>query len=612
MAYFMLYLHLAVVALFLAAGFAAASERQSPYTAANCSKDTADHDALSLVQLRAQTSKAKAESTENGPMYVWVEMNKVGETSMQKLLSRRATRHGWKGDGAEIGTVCNTQGWAEERKESIECSSEPDGSVIAADYPGYCEQLNGARPCQYLTLLREPVDRMISEYVSLCLNCEVHSMCEISQEEKEWAKKHPDVVLPPECPAMSLSEYAFRHSNPYTRKFSKIDTKQLQQGDASSPGHDFFLTEEHFESAKKTLLSEDMTVMWFEDLLEDDGITHLSSLLKDNITLDEAITEDVTMEKESYNDFKVDKDTRTQLEMILKYDMDLYHLIQDKQLETQEHPTGPLVAWIMLGRVGSTTMWNILTQRAERHKWHVKRDETALLRGYKWDQNLCHWDKMLSEPQQKNLECSRQPDTSVVTTVFPGYCEALNGFRPCQYFTLLRDPVNRMISEFTHFCMHCGEKIMCEMPEEEKLWSARHPEVVLPQLCPEMGLMEYAFRHSNPYTRRFSMLDTKNLTQGEFSAVGHDYSLTEEHYKSALETLTSKKMTVLFIENFQEKGISTLSELLGEDMTGEASGVHENPSHDDPEITADERKALEKILEYDMRLVKALGIPEVK
>merc|ERR1719265_579646 len=139
---------------------------------------------------------------------------------------------------------------------------------------------------------------------------------------------------------MSLLEYAFRHSNPYTRKFSKIDTEKLKQGESSSPGHDFFLTQDHFESAKKTLLSDDMTVLWFENLDEDDGIAPLSSLLTDDIKPDDVVAEDPTIEKESYNDFKVDGATRRQLEMIMKYDMDLYHLIQDKQAETQEKPAG--------------------------------------------------------------------------------------------------------------------------------------------------------------------------------------------------------------------------------------------------------------------------------
>jgi len=314
-------------------------------------------------------------------------------------------------------------------------------------------------------------------------------------------------------------------------------------------------------------------------------------------------------DKQSYSDpallAQFNDESRIGLEHILQYDIRLY-----KQLAGDSNdgpmPQGPIFAFIMFPRVGSRTLYKALGKRAQRHGWHAERAETDLVRGFDAENPLCHWPKMRDDPQSQNLECSRQPDGAVVTANYPGFCEALGGARPCHSFTLLREPIARMVSDYTHFCLNCASSAMCEMPENERRYAREHPNAQLPPMCPNMSLLEYAFRHANPYTRRFSRVEGHELAVGELYSPGHEHFVKEEHYQSALETLTSKDMTVLWVEDFEQGGLSRLSSLLGDNIYEDAHEFHDESSDWSLQLHADESSKLQRILAYDIRLYNAL------
>lgn len=283
-------------------------------------------------------------------------------------------------------------------------------------------------------------------------------------------------------------------------------------------------------------------------------------------------------------------------------------------------PEGSLFVWIMLGRVGSTSMRRILSKRSTRHGFHVVREETDLVRGFTYDPTLCHWSGQLDDPEGVTPpRCTKQPDGSVVTTIYPGYCKKFAGSRPCKYFTLLREPVERMVSEYAHFCASCAENALrCQVqPEEKDFWNTKHPGEPLPNTCPNITLLEYAQRRDNPYTRRFSKVDAHEIMEGAWWVSGYYTEISEKHRKSALETLTANNMLVLWLENLSERegekpsGLEMLADYLQDDgLINDAAGIHENPSHGKPDLDEKTLSELENILAWDLKLYSDLQMAQ--
>lgn len=287
------------------------------------------------------------------------------------------------------------------------------------------------------------------------------------------------------------------------------------------------------------------------------------------------------------------------------------HNITDPNLYKESHD-GPLYVWIMLGRVGSTSMREILTKRAARHGFHVKREDTDPLHRFAYDSALCHWRGQVDDPEGSTPpRCTTQPEGSVITAIYPGYCEKFAPSRPCKYFTLLREPIQRMVSEYAHFCLSCLENAMrCAVqPEEKELWNIKHPGMPLPTTCPNISLVEYARRRNNPYTRRFSRVDSRKIMEGAWWVSGYYTKLSEEHYQSARETLTADNMLILWLENLSTRegekpnGLEMLADYLKDDgLVHDAAGIHANPSPGTPTFDKATRLELERILSWDLRL----------
>lgn len=276
---------------------------------------------------------------------------------------------------------------------------------------------------------------------------------------------------------------------------------------------------------------------------------------------------------------------------------------------------GQMFAWVMLGRVGSTTMRAVLEHRSQLHGWTVTKEDTDEIRGedgISYDPYLCHCSSNMLE--QNPLKCLSQPTGAVVTTIYYGYCDRI--FRPCKYFTLMRDPVARMISDYKHFCRNCAENgLQCRMLKSEKeFWAKGHPGEPLPQTCPKISITEYARRRANPYVRRFSLVEPLELMEGAWSSLGYTREVHEKHYQSALDVLTRDNMLVVWLEELsvgrvgKPNGVMQLSSYMGgyPGFFEGADHVHENHCGRELNISLAEMDALNNILAYDVRLANVV------
>jgi hypothetical protein len=81
-----------------------------------------------------------------------------------------------------------------------------------------------------------------------------------------------------------------------------------------------------------------------------------------------------------------------------------------------------------------------------------------------------------------------------------GTCDVLSkrweSSRPCAYFSVLREPIARLLSSYDYFCRNCREAgRYCENPLVVGRGGAR---------CPAMSLLDFARLEGNLYTREFS------------------------------------------------------------------------------------------------------------
>lgn len=286
---------------------------------------------------------------------------------------------------------------------------------------------------------------------------------------------------------------------------------------------------------------------------------------------------------------------------------------------------GQITAYIQFGKVGSSSIRNLLEHRAEVHGWPVV-DEDATCKKHRVTGEECEKKKALEckTAQEQGLPCGKrlclarenlpsstgqpdcadEPTDSVVQVTNPGFCEALQGSRPCSYITLLREPISRMVSEYNYWCLDCKDHV-----NHQGIFCLKGYH------CPDsLSITDWARRHGNDYTRRLATrTGSEHLADNFYADTGFLSSeLTEADFQAALSVLQADNMLVLWIEELQEgangkpSGLHQLSEFLADNTVLDQVPMDKNRHEHTYQPTAKELKELKEILHYDIRLYEAL------
>jgi len=270
-----------------------------------------------------------------------------------------------------------------------------------------------------------------------------------------------------------------------------------------------------------------------------------------------------------------------------------------------------VIAWVSFGRVGSTTMREVLHHRARlKHYRH-----------YEGPDGLCH-NKPLNwtAPASEKLQCEDVEQGYVVQTEY-GFCQRLNNSRPCRYMTLLRSPLDMMISEYNWFCKDCmegGKQCVAQSKQIARRRFLKSNPQNTPQLtCPNMQITDYAKHYRNQYTMQFSgkKIFCSRTGESQNSVTFRDCSetLTEVDFQAALQTLTHPAFLVLRLETLWEgipgvspSGITKMANFLRDpDLSGRAE-VHRNGHNKSYVPTEEEVVELRRILSFDIRLYEEM------
>ncbi|KAJ8601161.1 hypothetical protein CTAYLR_008281 [Chrysophaeum taylorii] len=188
-----------------------------------------------------------------GPVHIFVGFDKAGSSSMQNVLhaSLRRKFHSPKPDF--------------QFDAALRPILKDDVVYVSAMYNGadlVCDKLN-RRPCDYFTLLRDPLDRLVSAYNYFCRDCE--------EEGRQCGGVEAPNYLT--CPNMTLAAYASYFGNVYTRAFSSV-SKPVRP-----PDPEFWdIGPTHLDKARDFLTSRVLAIF-----MDDTDLHHLSTLLRADI-----------------------------------------------------------------------------------------------------------------------------------------------------------------------------------------------------------------------------------------------------------------------------------------------------------------------------------------
>lgn len=250
---------------------------------------------LFQTEQQQQLGESSSKQKPTPPLYVFLAFDKVGSTSMRDWMKALSA------DGET--NPCNT--WT----DGIEkCRNLPGGSFVneGAMYGfDFCEKLVLDRPCQYFTILRDPIQRILSSYKYFCVECQENGRQCIGGSEALYRK-----VL--RCPNMTIVEYARALGSPYTRSFANHGTKKIP--------FDFPLTQEHLKKAFD-FAQNHIVVLGLEKLQVGEQTLNL---LRHPHT---AKGKEFPRSNANSFGYNIDDETLIQLEQILDYDIILYEML---------------------------------------------------------------------------------------------------------------------------------------------------------------------------------------------------------------------------------------------------------------------------------------------
>jgi len=179
-----------------------------------------------------------------GPLYVAVLIDKSGSNTLMEAFTFRARDRGWP----KISACC--QGTVKELTELCkipligpDCRFSPDHAVVLDQRFGFCEEVvHGSRPCRYILLLRDPIDRLISSYNFFCVACQEDGReCRqagldnptCNQAGLDHPKCRPSDL---DCPRVSLIEYALAKGSYYANTVFPRSSPNWRQARESVDG----------------------------------------------------------------------------------------------------------------------------------------------------------------------------------------------------------------------------------------------------------------------------------------------------------------------------------------------------------------------------------------
>ena len=148
---------------------------------------------------------------------------------------------------------------------------------------------------------------------------------------------------------------------------------------------------------------------------------------------------------------------------------------------------------------------------------------------------------------------------------------AFLGQRTIKFFTVLRDPFERLGSSYNYFCADCAEDgRQCRSVRAEN-----EPKFEPQLFCPDMTIFEYAQAFQDVYTRAFAHADSTN---DHDAPLGHQ--ITQDDYDKALSWIHRTKPFFMFTTSFTEtEPFYFLGEFLKSDVLKKITVASHSNSH---------------------------------
>jgi hypothetical protein len=254
-----------------------------------------------------------------------------------------------------------------------------------------------------------------------------------------------------------------------------------------------------------------------------------------------------------------------------------------------ELPQGKIFVYVAFDKTGSTTFRRILTQRENEHGWPTYEGEPCHISSFNKSDGL----RCASVPGIENdKHVTNKSYLNIIFPLFlsdgdviieynrPSYCNETT--RPCKYFTVLRDPIDRILSAYSYFCQGCAEGgRQCRGYQDPKHL-----------ICPNMTLFEYAEYFGSVYTQGFA--PSGAAVAGKYNRV-----------KAAMQFLNTI-LVITFKDMQAERPFAGLGKLLEEPWLEAHESLASN-KHDHvlPQVLDEVRDALRDDIELYQAVLKS-------
>ena len=155
--------------------------------------------------------------------------------------------------------------------------------------------------------------------------------------------------------------------------------------------------------------------------------------------------------------------------------------------QDQSATVAPVFVFISFEKVASNTLFHAFEERSRLRGLPSLSYNCSSWKRILFDSRLCY-----SHYVGRSYCAGVQPGAVVLDNRY-GWCESVGAGRTCRYFTVLREPLERMVSSYNYFCVGCADNnAHCSRrfnhDSSRGLDQGRKRAIV----CPNMTLLEYA------------------------------------------------------------------------------------------------------------------------